>query len=360
MVEPLIFLGAGASRPFGIPTMKEMVTLFEEELRERDPAKDLYRQLSAELRSLLEPDNIDLETVFTLVDGLLNFRGLDDLGVFPSFVCNRLLKTYESARLELPYDKEQLRSLRQKFEDFIKRECWPMDAHRAEIVSTYSRLFHQIKALYGGANIAGKSGVDYSDWSIFTTNYDLCLEYLFAAEKVPIFAGFQHNPQTGRSELDSRNFHSIGGIPKLVKLHGSLSWIRLDDDSVVEYRDRPPETTFDGRKRVGEIMVYPIQQKATYLPPFIDMFFLLSSALKYSQNWLVIGYSFNDEVIREMFIANSSSEKRLVCVHPRASEIQPRRLSGIKAATFNIDAKFGPESTTQEIVAALREKIDSS
>ncbi len=34
MVEPLFFFGAGASRPFDIPTMKEMVTQFRKELSE--------------------------------------------------------------------------------------------------------------------------------------------------------------------------------------------------------------------------------------------------------------------------------------------------------------------------------------
>jgi len=33
----LLFFGAGASRPFGIPTMQEMVTKFEEELKDKDP-----------------------------------------------------------------------------------------------------------------------------------------------------------------------------------------------------------------------------------------------------------------------------------------------------------------------------------
>ena len=34
MVEPLFLLGAGASRPFDIPTMMEMVTQFRKELSE--------------------------------------------------------------------------------------------------------------------------------------------------------------------------------------------------------------------------------------------------------------------------------------------------------------------------------------
>ena len=34
MVEPLFFFGAGASRPFDIPTMKEMATQFRKELSE--------------------------------------------------------------------------------------------------------------------------------------------------------------------------------------------------------------------------------------------------------------------------------------------------------------------------------------
>jgi hypothetical protein len=51
LVEPLFFFGAGASRPFDIPTMKEMVSEFQRELG--NTGSHLYHNSAKEFRDEL-------------------------------------------------------------------------------------------------------------------------------------------------------------------------------------------------------------------------------------------------------------------------------------------------------------------
>ena len=57
------FFGAGASKPFGIPTMAEMIKDFKEELR---MTKQQENEVYDEIVNLLKQDldNVDLEAVF--------------------------------------------------------------------------------------------------------------------------------------------------------------------------------------------------------------------------------------------------------------------------------------------------------
>ena len=81
MVEPLFFFGAGASRPFDIPTMKEMVTQFRKELSESrvdgiDDEVKLYDDIESTLRE--EFGATDLESVFTVVDAFAQGKTLKE------------------------------------------------------------------------------------------------------------------------------------------------------------------------------------------------------------------------------------------------------------------------------------------
>lgn len=352
MAEPLIFVGAGASKAFGLPTMKDMVSLFEKELESGSEAS-AYESIKMSLQSSLGND-VDLESVFTIIDGILTYKNPRDLGLFQEYFMMSTMNP-EAAFSGPKYPPHDvLSSLRDKFKEFVKKQCTIQTSQHAAITRLYSRLFARLAPYYGGRAVVAKDGDQYRDWSIFTTNYDLCLEYFFSNQNIQIFSGFKPSYITSRAEMDLDGFVTSNAPVKLYKLHGSLSWIRFDDGSIVEYRDTPPQTTFDGRQAVGEVVLYPIQQKATYLPPYINMFYHLSSALQSNQDWVVIGYSFNDMVIRDMFVSNSAPNKRLILVHPHAGQIHTERLSEMKGAIQDLPLRFGTPESIDSIVDAIR------
>src|SRR2546426_3532553 len=82
MSSAVFLFGAGASAPFGIPTMQQMVIEFEKELNEKTPPSEearLYGGICNFLnRTLGRPT--DLEAVFTVVDSIINWSP-DRMGI---------------------------------------------------------------------------------------------------------------------------------------------------------------------------------------------------------------------------------------------------------------------------------------
>ena len=81
----------------------------------------------------------------------------------------------------------------------------------------------------------------------------------------------------GLQELDrDRLINTI--YVKLVKLHGSIDWFKLDDGRIVRSKDNRPK--IGGRYVEGETMLYPIQQKDPYIYPWLDIFRQFKEDLK--------------------------------------------------------------------------------
>ena len=96
-------------------------------------------------------------------------------------------------------------------------------------------------------------------------------------------------------------------------------------------------------------MIYPIQQKELYLEPYISMFKLLNRELKEKKIWIIVGYSFNDSIIREIFIRNSRKDKIIIYVHPHAQDIQNKKLKNVKGRFYPINKKFGEKTTFRQV-----------
>lgn len=114
--------------------------------------------------------------------------------------------------------------------------------------------------------------------------------------------------------------------------------------------------TFTGRRFRGQVMLYPIEEKTLYMEPYLTMYQMLNRELKSDKNWVVVGYSFGDRVIRDIFIRNSEDGSRLVLIHPRATEIFPR-LAGIRGKQVPLTTKFGEgdlQKFKEDVSKALR------
>ena len=101
-------------------------------------------------------------------------------------------------------------------------------------------------------------------------------------------------------------------------------------------------------------MLYPIQQKDTFVPPYLDMFYALNESLRRSRTWLVIGYSFADDVLRAMFARSSKPDTVLVLVH--TDDKVAKRLEeepGWKGEIRPINTRFGESDTTNRIARLL-------
>lgn len=104
-------------------------------------------------------------------------------------------------------------------------------------------------------------------------------------------------------------------------------------------------------------MLYPIQQKDLYLYPWYDIFKQFKQDLIKTRNWIVIGYSFNDEFIRNMLLEVFRQEKqnsRMLIIHPRAREIVQKFRWQDMEKIKPITAKLGQDETPSKVTEAIK------
>ena len=361
MVEPLFFFGAGASAPFGIPTMKEMVTLFKQELKnekgeEKDEEASLYKNVEEVLREDFQ--RVDLESVFSVIDGIAQGLTPHQLGYLTTFFVRRAKDPtlLEPPRLEL---RKAAQRLRNKFEDFVKRVCWAKPDKLDQIMGTYLPFLDMVFQSVGGGmsqfRYENQSYTYNSGWEMFTTNYDNVLEVLWrdGVRQEELETGFQWNTASHTQVFSSSRL--LGQKLKLAKLHGSITWWVEEPTGIIVEDRQPPNPSYLARKLGEQVLLYPIQQKDTFSRPYFDLFYAFNQALQKSKKWLVIGYSFADDIIRAMLARSSTPDTTLVLVHPdpTASEKMARE-PGWSGRLNHLKMKFGVAETNPAIAEALR------
>jgi hypothetical protein len=97
------------------------------------------------------------------------------------------------------------------------------------------------------------------------------------------------------------------------------------------------------QKNEKDMVIYPLTQKQLYVEPYIQMFCNLNKDLENKRIWIVIGYSFRDPVIRNIFITNfdKSSNKRTLLVIPNADDVISKRFSNYRHRIIPINQMFG-------------------
>jgi hypothetical protein len=331
----VFFFGAGASAPFEIPTMKQMVADFEQELSKKGTKDEIeiYNDIKKVLETILGA-SVDLEAVFTVIDGIINYdiERLGLLSIYASAISFAKFLTDVPPSIEI---KTTCTNLRTKFQNFVREKCLIPPHSYGTIRDVYRDFFNRLwveATSRSSPPCLTKGNYKYCQtWTMFTTNYDTCLEYYWREiVRVPLNTGFDFDRarNTMVSTPDMLYEYPRRNEMKLLKLHGSVSWLIEKDGTIIEETALGPSLV--GRKFIGELMIYPIEQKELYVDPYVSMFVQLNRELKNKSIWVIIGYSFNDPMIREVFIRNSDETKRIVLLHPDAQTVKEQKLVNIK------------------------------
>ena len=333
--DVVFFFGAGASAPFGIPTMEQFVVDFEEFLIGEADKKE--RELYSDVKKTLETKihrSVDLEAIFTVIDGVINYDNPENLGMPALYFAIEQRKHFPTAE-----QVETCKRLKLKFQDFINDKCDIPDTF-SKIEKVYRDFFNRIALELGNFDCYNKIYFFNSNWNIFTTNYDVCLEYFWRENvEINLDTNFMYDKRRNKCIMQPNSILATpSGVIKLFKLHGSLNWlIDKKTGNVIEVTEKG--NSLMGRSYTGELMLFPIAEKELYLEPHVSMLVRLNRELKNKPLWVVVGYSFNDPVIQEIFRKNWSPDKRLILIHPNANEIFNRNLRGIEGVS--IEKYFG-------------------
>ncbi len=342
MPDLIFFLGAGASKAFAsIPTMKDMVTDFEKEIEHDSDLMELYSE-AREIIAKRFPDRVDLEAVCSVLNGVASGRRLEDYGFHAAYDVAKI-GVREPDRTNDPA-KVLAGKLIERYEDFITRCCEIDDRNIPQMLRLYSRLTDKVNSSKseGHKTRYPNDPIWYSrGWAFYTTNYDLCIERTCMEARIPIENGFEYDAAMKRSLFRPRSLimstlSADYARFKTIKLHGSVSWYRLKDGSLIDFPEgAPPKGTVDGR-----LMLYPIEEKKMYEEPYITLINAFREDLKNTPKWLFIGYRFNDPFLLRIIEYCSDEGKKMAIVHPQAEGLIKARLTDVRARITPISTRF--------------------
>jgi len=231
-------------------------------------------------------------------------------------------------------DKKIGKELKINLESFIKKKCKPpiSDSEILEIYkNTYEPLFTNLK---GGERRGFLHGKKFNaKWKAYTTNYDLIFEEFWADFTT------LHDFFVKEGESLHYIFQPSQGVPDLclIKLHGSIDWLKRKNDGMIMKKGM----TLTRHQTEGEVMIFPIQQKNLYLYPWINQFLHFKQALQETQEWIVIGYAFNDEFILNVFKEALTPQKKLIIINPHAEELKQLFPKELHDSIIPLPMRFG-------------------
>jgi hypothetical protein len=357
MKDVLLFLGSGASVPFGLPTMKKLVELFEME-RLRTPKRhsidnEFMRRLYRYIKRILISTNgyADLESVFSIIEDISNNIEYKELGFSPTYVLSKYEKVLRGKKISSVKEQKAAINLLKMYKTFVRDQCKVKGPMEERISEVYKELFDALGNKYNYfESLKGNDGKDYryGFCPIYTTNYDSEIETYWRG--IALINDLWKD-EKGIKVLDVGNISSDAIDIKLVKLHGSLNWFKLKDGKVVNldfYQERYGKQPVE-----GELMLYPLRQKDLYLDPWFDLFKGFKYDLSRIKNWISIGYSFNDEFITNIFkeILKNHTHK-LIIVSPHVDEIVTNVFSDYENIG-KVKGKFGEKETISKILSEL-------
>lgn len=337
----VVFFGAGASKAFAdIPTMQEMVPLFEEEIKPDTEMYNLYSDIREKISETF-PDRLDLEAVFSVLNGVAGGFTLKDHGFHVAYEASRLKASVSEG--PAPETLVIAKRLQQEFERFIMEKCEIQKERIANLVKLYSKFSMTLDDTdeHGRHSRARVR----EDWAFYTTNYDLCIEKACEELKIGIDNHFHHrDPPNRRVFSPNRTNPRPGGGDyfQIGKLHGSISWWRLHNGMLIDV----PEASMPARDRPEErLMIYPIEEKTLYELPYIELINFFQQDLQKAANWLFIGYRFNDPYLLRVIEYCSDENKKVGIVHPDANSLKEIKLNNVRGTVEPFSELFRDDNT---------------
>jgi hypothetical protein len=344
--ELIFFFGAGASKPFGIPTMRELTEIIKTNL----DGNNLHEYNSIYNKFQKNGKNeIDIEGILSIIQFLSEGENenIND-------VINYLLFTRNHSQdISSQHNKSELDNLKLNIVKLIRQYC-TRASNLEYVFKVYQNFFETITEVLSGGTYDTKLPIRYDDnWTIFTTNYDIIIESLwkeYLDNKIYFgFEGGRFQPDyflyTSSSEIFKKK-ELIHNMIRLVKLHGSVSWlIKKTTGEVIEKEFNLNEANGLGKGSlyVNEIMMYPLLEKNLYQSPYIQMFYYLDQEWNSKRVCIVIGYSFRDSIIKNVFSSQlrKNKDKKIILVDPNAKEIIHNTLNEFTDQIVPIEREFG-------------------
>lgn len=310
----MIFLGAGASVPFGIPTSETLTTNIRNLLAEE--YQGLLNDIDDFWRRIYEKDP-NYENILTFLMGLTNPRKIPKESVIQAFIRDHQTQRRNYNKI---IDKMYSRIVTYCTAPFVSGETY-LSPEKLEDIFRYT---YDLFALF-------------EQEPIFTTNYDPSIEIWCQKRNIQLQdnTSSTQNPEIRKVLPVDQN--TVAGSPtrlsyrqekgtqtlKIVRLHGSVWVYETNDKKRIKMnrpRDRLLFIDWYPHMKKRPRMIFPGQESVLALGEWDVLYQHFKGMLR--GNCLVIGYSFQDETINRAFIdnLNKGQLRTIGILNPHPSE----------------------------------------
>jgi hypothetical protein len=252
----VIILGAGASKPLGLPTSKEIVKKF----LETQNAENL-----SDFKDLIIKEEWDVEKLLRLI------QHVRLLGVDPpldTLLGKNYTKSLKKKTIQL---NKNFNSVYDGLLEFIRNACLKPDIEKAE------QLYKPLLELRKEAMV-----------KIFTTNYDTAIEDVCKRSRIEYKDGFASDTFDDYPKFRSETLGT--GNLQLYKLHGSVNWW-TDESRRDVFR---LSLNLNGIEGLRTMIIYPAEIERAFNYPYniLQSHYILS--LMQANRIIAIGHRFGD------------------------------------------------------------------
>ena len=307
-----VFLGAGASVPFGIPDAMKFVENLENDLK-------CYAKRIQQIRERVKRFGFsdDIEAVLSVADFWANPKEAI-LEIGPSFA--------EITNLERMNFKKRRREARmsRRIKDYIVRKCFISDEEIiVKILKIYGRFFESLTQIFNlpYCDPRGRQACPAID--VFTTNYDNVIELYAKRNGIRIYDGYREQA-IGYYKFDPDYYETSPTALRLYKLHGTVTYAKLESGEIerLPFIPRRGPLVISGKQAFPDL-IYPGMHRYLAREPQLELLNLLKKNLLKCQTCIVVGYSFRDPNVRQLFAdaCRRNNSLRVFLVSPNAKGI---------------------------------------
>lgn len=343
----MIFLGAGASAPFGIPTADTLTVEIRDMLSGEH--QDLLDAVTKFWTGNYDGKEPNYENILTVLMGLTNPRKIARDSIVRAFISN--FKEYK-ADYESIIDEMYSRIITYCTAPFVSSDKYIEPTKLEEIFRKTYDLF----TLRG-------------DDVVFTTNYDPSIELWCQKRNIQIYDGMEdtRNPEIRKALLVDDNTVAEGKTDlrpsrggklltlKIVRLHGSVWVYETKKGRKIKMnrpRDRLLFTDWYNYLDKNPSIIFPGQESDVAGGEWDVYYQYFKKMLR--KTCLVIGYSFNDSLINRVFVDNLNKGllDRIGIVSPNPNEVTRNLFWNQEIPRDRIlqmPVEFGTDQAVQEI-----------
>ena len=281
-IEVIYLIGAGFSKPAGVPLMCEFVNKFEDILKRKD--KNLFQYFVVLKEAMATAEGCKLNEYKVDLEKLMD-------------ILQRLAQG-DSAEMAAWAERDSFSAFDRKI--------------RIEVLGELERLIRRDCIIDpGSANLKYLEPLSDLMWgdkplTLFSLNYDDVIEVFCHQYKYNLEDGFA-------LYWEPERFNKPGTHIQLFKLHGSVLWYKTDQGSFYKILLDIPEGDYRlvSGEKLKSLIAYPVAGKPIHVAPLAFGMSEFRRSLESADQCVVIGYSLRDEHIQDILIESCRRNPRL-------------------------------------------------